>query len=127
MDIIFLLGRIIFGGYFFYNSITHLTKTERLVARVSQRQIPSPKIAIYISGILLFLGGAGIILGISPGWSLTFVILFLIPATFLIHQFWKETDPSRRVVAVLNFTKNMALIGAAIMMFSIPTPWPLSF
>ncbi|MDD5068563.1 MAG: DoxX family protein [Candidatus Pacebacteria bacterium] len=127
MDLLFLLGRVLFGGYFLYKGIGHFTQSAVLVARASNRHVPSPKIAVYATGILILLGGAGVILGISPVWSLVCLIVFLIPVTFIMHQFWKETDPLQRRIQVSNFLRNIALLGAVLMLLSFPTPWPLSF
>ncbi len=93
----------------------------------ASKHVPSPKLAVYFTGLLMFLGGAGVLLGISPEWALACLLLFLVPTTFIMHQFWKETDPMQRMSQTINFTKNIALVGAVLMMLSLSTPWPISF
>ena len=127
MDILFLLGRVVFGAYFLYNGINHFTKVNMMTAYATGKNVPSPKVAVYLTGLLLFLGGAGIILGISPVWAILCILVFLIPTTFIMHQFWKETDPALRMMQMTNFLKNIALIGALLMMLSLPAQWPFSF
>ncbi len=127
MDLFFLLGRLLFGGYFLYNGINHFAKVGMMAGYAASKHVPSPKLAVYLSGAFLFLGGAGVILGISPAWSLGFLLVFLVPTTFIMHQFWKVTDPTQRMGEMINFMKNVALIGAILMMLSFATPWPISF
>jgi uncharacterized membrane protein YphA (DoxX/SURF4 family) len=46
-------------------------------------------------------------------------VLMLIPTTFMMHKFWKETDMQTRMNENINFTKNLALIGALLLLISI--------
>jgi hypothetical protein len=43
-----------------------------------------------------------------------------------MHNYWVETDMMQRINQRVNFQKNIALLGAALMMLMIPKPWPLS-
>jgi uncharacterized membrane protein YphA (DoxX/SURF4 family) len=54
------------------------------------------------------------------------VILFLLPVSFTMHNFWAAQDPMQKMGDMLNFTKNMALIGCVLMFLAIPQPWPYS-
>ncbi|MDD4989585.1 MAG: DoxX family protein [Candidatus Pacebacteria bacterium] len=127
MDLLLLLGRILFGGFFLYSGIKHFTRADAMAGYAGSKHVPSPKVAVYVSGLLIFLGGAGVVLGISPEWSLAFIIIFLLPVTFIMHQFWKETDGTQRALQTTNFLKNIALLGAALMLLSVSTPWTFSF
>jgi hypothetical protein len=53
-------------------------------------------------------------------------MLFLIPVSLLMHNYWVETDMMQRINQRVNFQKNVALLGAALMMLMISKPWPLS-
>jgi hypothetical protein len=44
----------------------------------------------------------------------------------MMHQFWKIQDPMARLGELINFQKNLALMGATLMFLVIPQPWPLS-
>ena len=54
------------------------------------------------------------------------IVLFLLVVTPLIHDFWNAADPGQRLGDFVNFTKNAALLGAALMMLLLPRPWPYS-
>lgn len=127
MDLIFLLGRILFGGYFLYHGIGHFTEANKLAGFAGTKHVPSPKLAVYFSGLLIFLGGAGVLLGVYTNLALVCLVVFLVPVTFIMHQFWREADPAQRTVQTVSFMKNLALLGAILMMFSFQTPWPISF
>jgi uncharacterized membrane protein YphA (DoxX/SURF4 family) len=52
------------------------------------------------------------------------LIAFLVSASFWIHRYWQVEDPQMRQIDMINFNKNMALVGALLMMLPLPRPWP---
>lgn len=88
---------------------------------------PAPKAAVAGTGILLLLGGLSMLLGVSPHIGIILLIIFLLGVSVQIHAFWKVSDPQTRTMEMINFMKNMALIGALLMFLAIPIPWPLSW
>ena len=88
--------------------------------------MPAPHAAILGSGVLLLLGGLSMVLGVRPTWGVICLVLFLVPVSFTMHNFWADTDPQGRGSNRIQFQKNIALLGAALMVLSIPQPWALS-
>jgi hypothetical protein len=43
-----------------------------------------------------------------------------------MHNYWVETDMMQGINQRVNFRKNLALLGAALMMLMIQRPWALS-
>lgn len=126
IDIAFLAGRIIFGGYFLMNAYNHIVKNAGLVGYAASMGVPSPKLAVVGSGFLLLVGGLSIVLGYMPLIGVIALVLFLLPVSFKAHAFWKAADPMVKMNEKIAFMKNMAIIGAALMLLAIPTPWVLS-
>lgn len=123
MAILFLIGRLIFGAYFLQNAYNHFKNLDGLTAYATSKGVPSARAAVFVSGVLLMLGGLGVVFGIAPEASLALLLVFLVPVTFKMHAFWKETDPNARMQELLHFYKNLALIGAILMMYAISVPW----
>lgn len=126
MNIIFLVGRVLFGGYFFLMGLNHLTKSASLVGYAASKGVPAPKAAVFFSGLLILVGGLSVILGYMPTYGLAAIALFLVPVTFAMHQFWKVADPMMKMGERVNFMKNMALLGAALALTAVSLPWALS-
>ncbi len=123
MNILFLIGRIIFGGYFLLNAWNHFRNLESLAGYASYKGVSSPHEAVIASGFLLLLGGLGVVFGVAPEASLALLLIFLIPVSFRMHAFWRETDPNKRMTEYIQFMKNMALVGAILMLYAMPVPW----
>jgi uncharacterized membrane protein YphA (DoxX/SURF4 family) len=52
------------------------------------------------------------------------VSAFLAGVSPQMHAFWKEAEPQARMSEMINFTKNIALIGGALFAAATPEPWP---
>jgi putative oxidoreductase len=66
------------------------------------------------------------LLGLYPVIGIIFLLIFFIPVSFWMHAFWTTTDSQQKMIERINFMKNMALIGALLMLFMIARPWPVS-
>jgi len=87
---LFLIGRILYGGFFLKSGIGHILKLGGMSQYALGKGVPYPKLAVLGSGLLIIFGGSGVILGAYVAWSLLAIILFLILVTFKMHTFWKE-------------------------------------
>lgn len=126
MNTPFLIGRIIFGGYFIYNGVNHFIGFGMMTQYAKMKGVPFPAIAQGMTGLMLLLGGLSIVCGIYPFVGIVLLVAFLVPVSLMMHNFWKLEDPQLRMADKINFTKNMALVGAILMLLAIPSPWPLS-
>lgn len=126
MEIAFLVGRIIVGIYFLFNASNHFMQLEMLSNYADSKGVPSPRLAVIVSGLLLVVGGLSILLGFQPLIGVIALVVFFLPVTFMMHNFWAVDDPQMKMVEMVNFTKNMALLGSALMFLAIPQPWPFS-
>jgi len=126
MEYLFLLGRLIYGGYFLRSGYNHLAHLSMLSGYAESKGVKPAKPAVAFSGLLLMLGGLGIITGLYIQLAVLCLALFLIPVTFMMHNFWKVSDPNMKMSEQIHFMKNMALLGAALMLLAIPSPWMLS-
>jgi putative oxidoreductase len=126
MEIVFLLGRIILGVYYLFNASNHFMRLEMMSGYAASKGVPAPKVLVAGSGVLLLVGGLSILTGFQPTIGVLALVLFLVPVTFKMHDFWAEKDQMAKMTQMVNFTKNMALLGAALMFLAIPQPWPWS-
>jgi uncharacterized membrane protein YphA (DoxX/SURF4 family) len=123
---LFLLGRLVVGGYFLWSGFHNLTHAGSLAGFVASRGVPLAAPAVIVSGILLVVAGLSFLTGVLPRLGVAALMLFLVPVTMLMHAFWADSDPAARQSDLINFTKNCALAGSALMFLAIPEPWPLS-
>ncbi len=126
MEYLFILGRIILGGYFIKNGVNHLKNLKAMTPYAASKGVPMPQVAVVVTGLMLLLGGLGILLGVYIELSVLLLVLFLIGTLIKMHTYWTVADPMMRMGENVNFYKNLALIGALLMLLAIPTPWLMS-
>jgi putative oxidoreductase len=126
MRALFLLGRLIFGGFFVFNGINHFRNQEGMSQYAAAKGVPAADTAIPVSGALLLAGGLSVMAGLKPRQGLAALLGFLVPVTLTMHRFWEVEEPQQRMNEMINFSKNLALIGATMMMLQIEHPWQAS-
>ena len=126
MTTAFLIGRIIFAGYWLMAGFNHFTHLEPMAGHAKAKGVPAHKLAVAGSGVTLVLGGLSMLLGVYPNVGIVLLIIFLLGASFAMHDFWNAKDPQAKQADLINFTKNMALVGALLMLLLLPRPWPMS-
>lgn len=122
----FLIGRVLFGGFFIFSAFNHFTNGAAMTGYASAKGVPLAGAAVFLTGVLLLVGGVSIILGYLPKLGIAALVVFLLPVTFMMHDFWTVTDPQQRMAEMGNFAKNLALLGGALALSAIPEPWPVS-
>jgi putative oxidoreductase len=118
MDLIVLIGRILFSALFLGSAFAHLTQSQGMGAYAQAKGVPMARVSVLVTGVMLALGGLMVLLGIWPDLGALLLVAFLVPAALLMHAFWKETDPQARQGEMIHFQKDLALAGAALMLFA---------
>ncbi len=121
-----VIGRIIVGVYYIGSGIRHFKDINMMAGYAESKGVPVPKLAVAGSGLLLLIGGVSILIGDHPAIGIAAISLFLIGVTPMIHNFWAVSDPQQRMAEMINFTKNLGLLGSTLMFLAIPHPWPFS-
>jgi putative oxidoreductase len=118
MDVVFLIGRILFGLLFVFSGLTaHLIGWRQGVQYARMYNVPMAELGVPLTGGMAVLGGAMVILGIWGDVGALLIAAFLLLITPLMHAFWKETDDQQKLLQQVNFNKNSALLGAALALF----------
>ena len=123
MDILFLIGRILYGGILLFMGLNHFIKIGDMTSYAQSKGVPSPKLAVIVTGFLIVLGSLGVLLGAYVNVALWLLVIFFVVVTIKMHNFWAIDDPQAKMVEMVNFMKNMALLGAALMMMLLELPW----
>jgi len=95
-EIALIIGRVLFALLFISSGVNHFAQNSAMTAYAKYKKIPMAKIAVYISGLMLVLGGIYIALGFYADLGALLIAIFLIPTAFLMHAFWKESDATAK-------------------------------
>ena len=117
MDVVLLIGRILFAALFVGSGIGHLTQTKGMAGYAQSRGVPMAAAAVVASGILILVGAALVVLGLWGDLGALLLVLFLLPTAVLMHAWWGESDPMSKQMEMVQFNKDVGLAGAALAFF----------
>lgn len=119
MEIIFLVGRILFAIIFVASALGHLTATSAMAGYAKSKGVPAAKAATILSGIVMLVGALLVATGYYGDLGALLLVAFLLPTAFLMHAYWKETDPMTKMNEQISFNKDISLAGAALIIFYV--------
>lgn len=126
MEIAFLVGRIIVGLYWLMGAVNHFTQVKSMVPYAKMKNVPLAEIAVPGTGVMLLVAALSIITGFYPIVAVAALVVFLVPVTFMMHNFWTIEDPMAKMTDMIMFTKNMSMLGYTLILLGIPQPWAFS-
>ena len=109
MKYLVLLGRILFAAIFISAAPGHFTTGT--IAYAAGKGVPLASIAVPLSGIIALLGGLSILAGYKARYGAWLLVLFLVPVTVMMHNFWAITDPMAARTQYIMFMKNLSMLG----------------
>lgn len=88
------------------------------VSYMESEGVPMP--ALLLAGAIVFLiaGSISILIGYRARIGATLLLVFLLLATYWFHDFWTFEDAQAKQMQTIAFMKNLALMGAMIMIIA---------
>jgi len=117
MDILLVLGRVLFALIFINSGIAHLTKLQAMTGYAQYKKVPAAKLSVIVTGLMLIIGGLYVALGVYADLGALLLAIFLVASAFLMHNFWTIQDEQAKQGETTNFFKNLSLAGAALIIF----------
>jgi uncharacterized membrane protein YphA (DoxX/SURF4 family) len=117
MDILLVIGRVLFALIFINSGIAHLTKLQAMTGYAQYKKVPAAKLSVIVTGLMLVIGGLYIALGVYADLGALLLAIFLVASAFMMHNFWTIEDAQAKQGETINFFKNLALAGAALIIF----------
>lgn len=117
MDAVFLIARILFAVIFLLSAIGHITAADAMAGYAKFKGAPGGKAGVIGSGITMGAGALMVVLGVYGDLGALLIAATLIPISFFMHAFWKESDAQAKQTEQISFNKNVGLIGGALALF----------
>jgi uncharacterized membrane protein YphA (DoxX/SURF4 family) len=119
MDVVVLIGRILFALLFLGSGVAHITQRQMMAGYAASKRVPAASLAVPASGVLILVGALMVAVGVWPDLGALLLVVFLVPTAVLMHGFWAETDGAARMNEQTQFLKDVSLAGAALVMFGL--------
>ena len=83
----FLIGRLLFAGFFINSGISHLQKRRKMADYARSKGVQKPELAVTLSAIPLLVGGFSLALGVKPKLGVIALLGFLAGVSPVMHAF----------------------------------------
>lgn len=118
MDAVVLIARILFAALFLMAAVGHLSQTETRAAYAEAKGLPMARLAVLTSGVVWLVGGLMVLIGVWADLGALLLFVALVPTAVLMHGPWTVSHSEEREAEHLQFLKDLALAGAALMLFA---------
>jgi putative oxidoreductase len=108
-EIVFV-GRLLLGGAFIFAGIRNILNAPLVTQLMSARGVPQARLMLWLGITLQVAAGTLLISGIWTALAAAGLILFLLVATPMFHNFWDHQGPER-AAKINGVVGNVALIG----------------
>ena len=119
MDIIFIVGRILFALIFINSGFAHFAQREAMTGYAQFKKVPAAKLAVPLTGLMILVGGLSVVLGFWADLGALLLAAFLVVSAFMMHNFWTMDDATQKMNETVSFFKNLSMAGAALIIFAI--------
>lgn len=80
--------------------------------------VPLPALLLVGAIVFLIAGSLSILLGYKARIGAALLLVFLVLANYWFHDFWTFDDAQAKQMQTISFMKNLALIGAMLMIIA---------
>jgi putative oxidoreductase len=108
-----LIGRQFFSVIFIVASAGHFSSGT--ITSAAQHGVPMAGVLVPVSGVIALVGGLSVLFGYRARLGAWLLVLFLVPVTLTMHNFWAVSDPMLFQSALIMFVRNVLLLGGALM------------
>ena len=110
---LFPIARIMFSLIFIIAAPRHFSSEG--IGHAVSLGVPFAHLLVPLSGIMAIVGGLSVALGYKARWGAWVLVAFLVPVTWMMHAYWKQSDSAAFRVQQAMFAKNLSMLGAALL------------
>lgn len=113
-----LVGRVMISMIFLMSGMGKVFQFEAQVGYATSQGVPMASVAIALSAIIEIAAVVMIVVGYKARLGAAALFLWMIPVSFMMHAFWTIADPMAMQINMIMFMKNLAMMGAMLMIMS---------
>jgi putative oxidoreductase len=117
MSVVLVIGRLLFAAIFLRSGINHLRDDGAMAGYSKSKGVPAAAAMVPLTGVMMLVGGISVALGLWADIGALLIAAFLLPTALIMHNYWTIDDPQARNGDAAHFYKDVALLGAALVIF----------
>ena len=113
-----LVGRVFLSLIFVMSGFSKIGGWEQTAGYMASKGMPLVPLFLVAAIIIEVLGGLSVMLGLKAKIGAAALIVFLIPASFIFHNFWTLEGMEQQVQMIM-FMKNIAILGGLLLVIGL--------
>ena len=113
MRYVAVVGRLLYSAIFLLSGPGHFTA--QYAGYAAQAGVPAASALVPLAGVIALAGALSVLLGYRAKIGAWLLVVFLVPVTLAMHNFWAVKDSMMAQMQQAHFMKNVALLGAALL------------
>jgi putative oxidoreductase len=110
-----VLGRLFLVALFLSSAVMYkIPRYSEVVGQMEKQGVPLPQVSLALAIGFLLVGGVSVAFGFQARIGAALLAVFLVLATYFFHNFWATSDPAARQDQMIQFQKNLGLLGAML-------------
>jgi putative oxidoreductase len=110
-----LAGRILMSVVFLVSGFFKIGGYTQMVGYAAAKGLPMAGVAVACAAVLELAGGLAILVGFQTKIAAWLLFLYLIPTTFVFHNFWAMQGMDQQN-NMIHFLKNVAIMGGLVIL-----------
>ena len=106
-------GRILLALIFMVSGFAKIGGFEGAAGYIASKGLPLPQLGAVIAIIVELGAGILLVVGWQVRWAGTALLLFVIPTTFIFHDFW-AVEAAQVEMQLTEFMKNLCIMGGML-------------
>jgi putative oxidoreductase len=112
-----LAGRFFLSLIFLLSGLGKIADWQGTAGYMASKGMPLVPFFLLGAIVLEVAGGLSLLLGYKARWGALLLLIFLIPATLIFHNFWALEGQERQLQMIM-FLKNLAILGGILLVAS---------
>jgi putative oxidoreductase len=115
MSYIVVAGRLLYSAIFITAGFQQIFQAQETIGAAAKQGVPLAHIAVPGAAVIAIFGGVSIVLGYYARVGAWLLVLFLVPVTLMLHNFWGVKNPTLAQTEQIMFMKNLSMLGGALL------------
>jgi len=111
-----LVGRWLLSAIFLICGVFKIVNFEAISKDMAAHGLTYTPALLVIAIIIEMIGAFSLIFGWKARWASFVLFLYLIPVTYVYHNFWSVGDALEQQTQFINFFRNAAIMGGLLLM-----------
>ena len=117
--LIALVGRLLLVAIFLLSVVgQYIPKYADTVEMMRAKGVPYPNVLLPGAIVFLLVGSVSVLFGFHARLGALLLLIFLALASYYFHGFWNLTDETAKQGEMIQFFKNLSMMGGLLLAFA---------